>query len=697
MASNRSPSPLTSRNCRNSETNSATRRSFNGSPFARPNPLVNPKSANPPPIADHMKRNSTTPRRSICGSSMFQDGKENQKDLIRSPSPAKGFMAPTISAASKFTPSPRKKILGDKNDVVRTSVQFVDKDPILKQEETALDDQIKSTVVLETPVVVEEVTLSSTTNEKEMISDVTEDMNYVRVRPFCCSPVTSPIIAPVDSDHSLPPYDPKNNFLSPRPQFLRYKPNPRLDALSNKDGSDEYGDENHVTRLDDNFSLSDSSSYTEEEVEVHGEEKNEAELGESVHGSSEAVSEIASEEKESETEVEKVTKPRFFSRSRTVSFVFLMFLVACFSVSFTDLPPMDLPIYQEVGFKEVYHESLKFVAFAKESVDDVVHHVKQWSIDFVSYLSDQKSQFFPTREISSIQFFNLTVSPTQEEFVFNRHIGTNYIYEVQEVEEELENEMEMMEEEESYEEMEVGDDFDEVVTEDVSEIETDEQIQFGDVETKSDSEDVFVIKSEPIVETQPEMLSNDPEIESTESSSVDPVPEAQPEMLNNVREVESTESGSGDPVPEAQSEVGTDGPEIQSSLETLSSLSSQSINTIWLAGVSMVILAAASAGFYMKKIKSMATKPANVRVTDDDMCSESCSAESSSVQNGYKKKSGYNKRESLASSSTDLSMGSASYGSFTTYERIPIKHGDEVLMTPIRRSSRLNKSQVTSS
>ncbi|PWA50300.1 hypothetical protein CTI12_AA453600 [Artemisia annua] len=696
MASNRSPSPLTPRTCRNSETNSATRRSFNGSPFARPNPLVNPKSANPSTVTDQMKRNSTTPRKSFCGGSMFQDGKENQKDSIRSPSPAKGFMAPTISAASKFTPSPRKKILGEKNDILRTSVQFVDKDRVLKPVETAFDDQIKSTVAVETPNVGDEVTLSSTTDEKEMVSDVTEDTSYVRVRPFCCSPVTSPIIAPVDSDHSLPPYDPKNNFLSPRPQFLRYKPNPRIDALLNKDGSDEYGDDNEVTRLDDSFSLTDSSSDTEEEVEVHEEEKNEAELLESFHGSSEVVSEIVSEEKESETEVEKVTKPRFFTRSKTVSFVFLMFLVACFSVSFTDLPPMDLPIYEEVGFKEVYHESLKFVAFAKESFDDVVLHVKQWSIDFVSYLSDQKSQFFATREISSIQFYNLTVSPPQEEFVFNRHIGTDYIHEVQEVEEELAK-MEMMEEEEeeNYEEMEVDDDFDEVVTEEVNEIETDEQIHGDDMEAKSDLEDVFVIKSEVLLETQTEMLSNDPEIESI--SSVDPVPEAQPNMLSNDPEVQSTESGSVDPVPEAPSEVVTHGPKIQSSSETLSSLLSQSINTIYLAGVSMVIMAAASAIIYMKKRKTKAIKPANVRVTDDDMCSESCSAESSSVQKGIKKKSGYNKRESLASSSTDLSMGSPSYGSFTTYERIPIKHGEEVLMTPIRRSSRLNKSQVTSS
>ncbi|KAL0384341.1 UNVERIFIED_CONTAM: hypothetical protein Sradi_2828400 [Sesamum radiatum] len=57
----------------------------------------------------------------------------------------------------------------------------------------------------------------------------------------------------------------------------------------------------------------------------------------------------------------------------------------------------------------------------------------------------------------------------------------------------------------------------------------------------------------------------------------------------------------------------------------------------------------------------------------------------------------YNKRESLASSLSGYSSGSPSYGSFTTLERIPIKNanGDEEIVTPVRRSSRIRK-QVTS-
>lgn len=570
-------------------------------------------------------------RKSTGSSSMFQEGKENHKDVnvIRSPAAkggSKNFMAPTISAASKFTPSPRKKILGEKNDVTRTSLQFFDKESDLKAESVTFDNAVeqKETVL--------EVTFNSSNDSTEQ-SDVTENFDFVKIRPFCCSPITSPIIAPLDSDPHLPPYDPKKNFLSPRPQYLRYKPNPRIELFLNKEGNDDYYREEGVTRLEESFNLSDDSSDTEVEVEVEQENETEAELGDSVHGSSEISSEIVSEEKKSDSEVKITSKARFFTRSKTVSFIFLMFLVACFSVSFTDLPPMDLPIYQDVSFSEIYHESLKFAGFAKESFDDLVENVKNWSADFVSYLSHQKSQLFSTQKISSIQFFNLTTSPIQEEFVFNRHIGTDYLHDLNEETQEFDEEMQEFDEE-----IEVDDDIDvedevviddidvedEVMIEEINEVQPDEQIKSDDgfVETKVNLEDG------PVIESQPETVMNDLEIESIDES------------------------------------------------ETLSSLLTKSVNTICLASFLMVIMAASSI-FYLKKRKSNATKTAKIQVADgdDDTCRESCSAESSSVEKGYKKKSINNKRESLASSSSDFSMScSPSYGSFTTFERIPIKH-----------------------
>ncbi|KAF5936979.1 hypothetical protein HYC85_024485 [Camellia sinensis] len=97
---------------------------------------------------------------------------------------------------------------------------------------------------------------------------------------------------------------------------------------------------------------------------------------------------------------------------------------------------------------------------------------------------------------------------------------------------------------------------------------------------------------------------------------------------------------------------------------------------------------------------------------DFDVVGESCPSEMSSFQksSSYSKRgpSGTNeaqnqdrkqrevsKRESLASSS-EYSI--ESYGSFTTYEKIPIKHGcgEEEIVTPVRRSSRIKNHQVTS-
>ncbi|XP_023739021.1 helicase SWR1 [Lactuca sativa] len=678
FASNRSPSPLSARGFRNSETNTTTRRSFSGNPFTRPNAVVNPRSVNPPTPAntpattDHTKRGSVL--RKSTGSSMFQDGKENHKDIVRSPARSyeKGFMAPTISAASKFTPSPRKKVLGEKNEVVRTSIQFLDKDFVMKSEATPLDQHAmmeedsnesvtleQKEVVLETPPV-RKVTFVSIDDA----TDVTEDFDLVKIRPFCCSPQTSPIIAPFDADH-LPPYDPKKNFLSPRPQFLRYKPNPRIELLLNKvDGNDGYG-EDDVIGLEDGFNLSDTSSDTEkEEAKQKEEEEEEAKLKEDDeeeekeakveeeeekledlrHGSSDNLSKIISEEKQSDSKLKTASKPRFFTRSKTILCISVMFLVACFSVSFTDSPPMDLPIYKDVSFSEIYDESLKLAASVKVSLDGFVESLEQWSNIFVSYLSGQLSHFSSTH--SSIQFFNLTPSPIQEEWkIVADYADVENFEEIQEFEEEMEENFEMVEEE-AYEEMEV-DVQDEVLMEDPNEIQPNDVILEKSLNLEDGSSEIASLSV-----SKSEMAVNDYEIESSLADT-------------------SAES------------------------ETLTTSLTRSVYPIYMTGFSMVIVVMAAI-FYLIKKKSTGTS-ATARVTkldadnDKELQEESSCSSESSIQKGYKKKPINNKRDSLASSS-EFSMGSASYGSFTTFEKIPIKHRDEVILTPIRRSSRLVKN-----
>ncbi|PHT28507.1 hypothetical protein CQW23_31889 [Capsicum baccatum] len=64
-------------------------------------------------------------------------------------------------------------------------------------------------------------------------------------------------------------------------------------------------------------------------------------------------------------------------------------------------------------------------------------------------------------------------------------------------------------------------------------------------------------------------------------------------------------------------------------------------------------------------------------------------SEDDEAQSIKKKPRKSNRRESLATS--EFSMGSPSYGSFTTYVRIPAKNasGGEEVIIPVRRSSRI--------
>ncbi|KAI7727958.1 hypothetical protein M8C21_002803 [Ambrosia artemisiifolia] len=661
MASNRSPSPLSSRNCRNSEANSTTRKSFSGNPFPRPNVIITPKSSNPytpsntPTATDLTKRNSIA-RKSINNGSMFQDGKENRKDALRSParSVSKNFMSPTISAASKFTPSPRKKILGEKNDVTRASFEFFGKESDLNSEPLVLEQMVRKNDELNESKIVEQTVEKMVEQQEIVVQNVSvdevnpgltnDDTEIVKNRSYyCCSPITSSPVIAADHDQQLPPYDPKKNFLSPRPQFLRYKPNPRIEFLLNKEEKDDEYEESDVTRLEDTFNLeSDSSSETEEKEQ---ESDKEAESGDdsvdSVNGSVGDLSETVLDEKPIDSKVEKVSKPRFFT-------------LTCFSLSFTENPPVNLPIYEDVGFSEMYHESLRYAAFAKERFDDLVENVKVWSMDLVSYLYEQRSLLIPTQKIESLQFFNLTTSEIQEEFRFNRHIGTDYIQEFEEETERLDEEEEEEEEEVVSEEIDEESDLVEVVSEEP----IFEQIHDDLDEVKEKSvnlDEGFVGKSEVVTEEQP--------INEQIQTNID---EAESEMV--------------------QSDV-----EIVSNVADSSSFSTQVIATVCVAAFSIVAMAVSSV-FYMKKERLNESKTAKIRVNDDKMPEESGSSESISVQKGNKKKSS-NKRESLASSTSEFSM-SESLGSITTFERIAMKHKDEVMLTPIRRSSRLLKNQA---
>ncbi|KAJ9705361.1 hypothetical protein PVL29_003415 [Vitis rotundifolia] len=364
VSSNRSPSPspVTSRsnpNSRNSEINNTLRRSFSGNPFSKPSIVANPRGFNPVTPANSP---SDFPRRHSIGKEggvpPHQYEKENEKDQnakpvrIRSPAVSKGtknFMSPTISAASKIAVSPKKKVLLERNELVRTSLSsFSDgKSPLgpVNLQEVVEDSDSKSassdsTMVdpgkrKECPVASSPskaskgdevldfpVPLKSKNDSESLSETITMGSDCVgidvcsKTRPSP-SPSSTSILAPLDADPSLPPcdpslpsydpkstytdpslppYDPKTNYLSPRPQFLLYKPNPRIQKLLKKE--QEVGLRG-CKRLEDSF-IFESLSDTETPEDTQSEDSSSVELeegqNEEVEESEAALAETAQEE-----------------------------------------------------------------------------------------------------------------------------------------------------------------------------------------------------------------------------------------------------------------------------------------------------------------------------------------------------------------------------------------------------------------
>ncbi|PHT27110.1 Serine/threonine-protein kinase TOR [Capsicum baccatum] len=106
---------------------------------------------------------------------------ENESKAAKLKSPAKGsknFMSMTISPSSKITQSQKKKILEERND------------PVMDPKETVPIDGLPP--VTKTP---KRVTFFEASLNSESLSD-------------------TPAISSLDADPSLPPYDPKTNYLS---------------------------------------------------------------------------------------------------------------------------------------------------------------------------------------------------------------------------------------------------------------------------------------------------------------------------------------------------------------------------------------------------------------------------------------------------------------------------------------------------
>lgn len=670
-----------------------------------------------------------------CEEKENDDNKDCVLKASKLHSPAKGcksFMAPTISAASKFTPSPRKKVLVERNEQVRTSISFSDGKAMFfsnvsqdsePRNENFLDSNLAGSENKKTVPKTKKVTFAEIASDSQ--HSVITDSDSWKVEK---SKVVSSPIAPLDADPSLPPYDPKTNYLSPRPQFIRYKPNPRVEMLKEKAlDSDEL---EGILMAEMLFSDSDEGAASADMVIGFDEEiAADAQASEPLSESSLPTSTAPVDEISVEEFVGSNGK-KVRSLSRLMGFsVILVLLVACVSVSV-----MRAPSYDEfLSLPEVsalYDQSRAIVDSARLSLGHVaqrVHHVAAGSVSLVFKLANELVE---GEKRAPLQFVNLTdlqedawkeayflkrVENVEEE-EFEEELDTEMEEEAYADEDELdlEDEIDAFEEEEAYSEANCDDDhiekgYDVVAAEETAPADS---IEKGyDIVATEENAPVSVIQTEMDEETKVEAametsldsanLESDIQMQMKEPNSVDESAAAASQIQETDQVEAAVEKISQGDINVGASDNADTITSDQASSNTESTPAKESFISVaipcFIAGVvgvaALVVYKrnATSSSSNVVQVKPMLSKERDNGVTssntkkssiqEEKEYSESWQTESqmsssyhyqrsgaNEVESSERKARKYTRRESLASSSE-----SPSYGSFTTYERIPIK------------------------
>ncbi|KAA8541733.1 hypothetical protein F0562_022885 [Nyssa sinensis] len=151
----------------------------------------------------------------------------------------KHFMSPTISAASKAA-IPRKKILVERNEESPFSDTHLQNAPNQDSKTTPLNLARSS---------------RSSSRVTSSYSSAPESDDHVQQNPFV-------------ADSALKPYDPLMNYLSPRPKFLRYKPNRRRDIFRHREN--ETREEKNGFDVERSVSFDSQKATVEEDLSAHG-------------------------------------------------------------------------------------------------------------------------------------------------------------------------------------------------------------------------------------------------------------------------------------------------------------------------------------------------------------------------------------------------------------------------------------------
>ncbi|XP_055815999.1 uncharacterized protein LOC129885662 [Solanum dulcamara] len=772
VSSNKSPSPLSARPIppHPRTTDSTPRRSFNGNPFSRPSVLATHRGFNPVTPANSPADSAR--RVSNSGlSSWGSEEKENESKAAKLKSPAKGsknFMSPTISASSKIAQSPKKKILVERNDPVRTSITLSDGKATFfsanseehnQNSENSLEGtenvmEPKENVLVEgLPSVTKpqkRVTFSDCNNASESLSDtVTMDSDICNDEPL-----VSPAIAPLDADPSLPPYDPRTNYLSPRPQFLHYKPNPIIEVLLNKGKGLDVGE---AKKIDDIFlsellsenlsdidgsessltedSLKESDGSSSEEMLIEARVDQEEEEEPKVSVSARPVAEEIAEPTLPVAEDISGAKMRANPRSSTISKFFsllLVLIIAFFSISVTDSPILATPGSIDLRLSNRSIPS-DIPVLAKAN-----SYFKQYSGEAISYFSKLINDLGRIDYPQPLKFVNLTDLEESSSIYHGYLKGSTSIEELDKELEpiELEEEEDESETEPDEEEFQMEADLDEVEIEEAHELETEEAstIQLALV-NESDSleqgrdlvetEEVSVVIAEGNESDCSErdldqgLTTSNVQLEMAESKSYT--------ADNAVSTYAALESVNDTPESLVKDDSAVEDAQTLEMLQSpIDRHVGENVGAYRILGISSLALSVLAATvFSVKRTGTVHADQVSSKKfvnekhssqnwpTEVDVAGESCPSEmssfqiSSSYRNKYpksendeaqsieKKPRKSNKRESLTAS--EFSMGSPSYGSFTTYERIPIKHasGGEEVITPVRRSSRIRSHVIS--
>ncbi|KAJ7943043.1 putative Transmembrane protein [Quillaja saponaria] len=455
-----SSSPASSRpnpNSRNSEINNPIRRSFTGNPFKTPSVVANGS-------VGLVRRNSVGGRDSVP-SWGDHDDKENGREQtlkparVQSPAASKGtknFMSPTISASSKVTMSPRKKILQERNEPAGTVSSSESKGPFRKvtfadvaeeidskgeislkekkveaqlnlvSKEASLtaslisEDLNSETLDLKVPVnskpqpdlliktLIEEpdsvnldqtfkisltpppkpsttlapldaVPLSSKTQPDLLIKTVIEEPDSVNLdQTFKISltppPKPSTTLAPLDADPLMPPYDPQTNYISPRPQFLCYRPHPQTQSEGSQTEAEDVS----------------SSEVVKEEGNVT------------------EPSPTGSVIPKEPFEAKGSSKPYFFTRLKLVAALFLVLSITCLSASFKNSAVVDPTAFKDLSTFYKMYESSHLQQFAKVKFDGLARNFQLWYANSMSSISELMTRFRGVRELVHLPHYNVT-------------------------------------------------------------------------------------------------------------------------------------------------------------------------------------------------------------------------------------------------------------------------------------------------